>query len=83
MRDREQILDTLERAYREAFTRADEADDRPAMARLDFDFQRDQVWLEVLLDLRELLAGPLEDDEESTESLLDKARALRDLTRLR
>ena len=81
MRDREQILDTLERAYREAFTRAGEAEDHGTMARLDFDFQRDQVWLEVLLDIRELLAGPLDEDEK--ESLLDKARALRDLTRLR
>jgi hypothetical protein len=83
MRDREQILDTLERAYREAFTHAGESGDETARTRLDFDFQRDQVWLEVLLDLRDLLAGPLGDDPESKESLLDKARALRDLTRLR
>ncbi|MGD2070981.1 MAG: hypothetical protein PVI57_20095 [Gemmatimonadota bacterium] len=79
MRDREEILTSLERAYREAFQRADDADDADAMHRLDFDFQRDQVWLEVLLDLRDALADPPE--AEPRKGLLDQAKALRDLTR--
>lgn len=81
MRDREQILTTLETAYREAFGRAEADDDRERMERLDFDFQRDQVWLEVLLDLRELLAGSGPADGEPRKGLLEQAKALKDLTR--
>lgn len=80
MRDREEILTSLERAYREAFERAHDAADADAMHRLDFDFQRDQVWLEVLLDLRDALAEPPEEGE-GRKGLLDQAKALRDLTR--
>ena len=53
------------------------------MARLDFEFQRDQVWLEVLLDLRELLLPPPEKEGSAGEqvgSLLEKARAIRRFT---
>lgn len=80
MRDRERILTTLESAYREAFGRAETSGDDTAMERLDFEFQRDQVWLEVLLDLRELLSGS-DDEGEPRKGLLDQAKALRDLTR--
>ena len=81
MRGRDQILESLERAYREAFARAEEVGDEERMARLDFDFQRDQLWLEVLLDLRGLLAAPAGEGEDEGKGLLDHARALRDLTR--
>ena len=50
--------------------------------RLDFEFQRDQLYLEVLLDLRDLMSSSPE-DEKSTSSLLEKAQQLRNLTRLR
>lgn len=80
MRDRESVLTSLEQVYREAFARAEEDGDAQAMSRLDFEFQRDQVWLEVALDVRSLLAEPGADPE-SRKSLIDQAKALRDLTR--
>ena len=85
MRDRRQILGNLEGLYKEAFQRAEEGGDEEAMGRLDFDFQRDQLNLEVLLDLRELLAAMemSPDSEDKTTSLLEKAQAIRRLTKLR
>lgn len=83
MRERDRILSSLESVYREAFERARDADDRKRMNRLDFDFQRDQLLLEAVLDVRDLLAGASDDEDEDRESLLEKAKALRDLTRLR
>ena len=56
MRDRQKILGNLESLYREAFQRSEEGGDQAEMARMDFDFQRDQLYLEALLDVRELLA---------------------------
>jgi hypothetical protein len=83
VRERDRILSSLESVYREAFERARDADDRKRMNRLDFDFQRDQLLLEAVLDVRDLLAGASDDEDEDRESLLEKAKALRDLTRLR
>ncbi len=82
MRSRRRILDSLESVYREAFQKAEEAGDRQAMAHLDFDYQREQLRMEVLLDLRELLL-PREEDGEPEPSLLDRAEALRRIARLR
>lgn len=89
VRSRDRILDDLERAYREAYSAAEAAGDSAGMARLDLDFQRDQLRLEALLDTRDLLV--LDEDEskepESMEAkarkLLERARSLRALTRLR
>lgn len=81
MRTRRRILDSLETVYREAFRKAEEADDAEAMARLDFDYQREQLRMEVLLDLRELLLP--REEEEKDSSLLDRAEALRRIARLR
>lgn len=87
MRKRRRILTSLEAAYREAFRRAEENGDAEEMARLDFQYQRDQIRMEVLLDIRDLLAtspaSTAEAKEEGQGSLLDKAEALRRLTRLR
>jgi hypothetical protein len=85
MRDRQRILGNLEELYREAFKRAEGEGDEGAMARLDFDFQRDQLYLEIALDLRELLSAMEagKDKEGKTTSLLEKAQAIRKLTRLR
>lgn len=80
MRDRERVLQSLEKVYRGAFTAADEAGDAAAMARLDLEYQRDQVHLEVLLDIRELLTP---EQPDKTSSLLEKAQQLRRLTKLR
>lgn len=84
MRDRGRIVSNLETLYQEAFTRAREAGDDAAMARLDFDFQQEQLRMEVLLDIRELLrASGAPSEPEPRESLLEKAEALRRITRLR
>ncbi len=85
MRDRQRILGNLDDLYREAFGRAEGKEDEEAMARLDFEFQRDQLLLEVALDLRELLAAldSGKDGEGTTTSLLEKAQAIRRLARLR
>lgn len=80
MRNRERVLQSLENVYRAAFVSAEEAGDAATMARLDLEYQRDQLQLEVLLDLRELLT-PEQPDQ--TTSLLEKAQQLRRLTKLR
>ena len=80
MRNRDRVLQSLENVYRGAFQQAEEAGDQAAMSRLDLEYQRDQVHLEVLLDIRELLT-PEEPDQ--TTSLLEKAQQLRRLTKLR
>lgn len=85
MREREKILGNLESLYREGFRRAEDGGDQEAMARMDFEFQRDQLHLEVLLDIRELLAAmeTPKNSEGTTTSLLEKAQAIRRLTKLR
>lgn len=85
MRDRQRILGNLEELYREAFGRAEQKRDEESKARLDFEYQRDQLYLEVALDLRELLSAMEsgKDAEGKTTSLLEKAQAIRRLTRLR
>ena len=89
MRSRNKVLASLESTYREAFERAKENEDANEMARLDLDFQRDQIHLEVLLDMRDLLASTLVEPEKDERSLIDegsalieKAGALRRMTRL-
>jgi len=80
MRDRERILQSLESVFRTAFEEARSREDSDLMGRLDLDYQRDQLRLEVLLDIRDLLAPT---DEEEAASLLEKARTLRNITKLR
>ena len=81
MRDRQRILDNLEKLYRSELDRSAGSEGADG-GRLDFEFQRDQLYLEVMLDLRDLL-GDTPTDEKSTSSLLEKAQQLRNLTRLR
>jgi len=85
MRDRQRILGNMEELYREAFQAAEGNGEESAMAQLDFEFQRDQLYLEVALDLRELLAAmdTGKNAEGKTTSLLEKAKVIRRLTRLR
>jgi hypothetical protein len=56
-RPRQRILDNLESIYREAYERAKAAGDQARMADLDAAFQREQLLLEVLLDIRDALAA--------------------------
>lgn len=56
-RPRERILQNLEAVYREAYDRAKAAGDDRRMLDLDAAFQREQLLLEVLLDIRDSLAA--------------------------
>ncbi|HKC47620.1 MAG TPA: hypothetical protein VKB63_08480 [Gemmatimonadales bacterium] len=57
-RPRERILANLETVYREAYDRAKSAGDERRMLDLDAAFQREQLLLEVLLDIRDALSAP-------------------------
>ena len=80
MRNRDRVLKSLENVYRGAFTSAEDADDGKAMERLDLEYQRDQLQLEILLDIRDLL---IPEKPDATTSLLEKAQNIRKLTKLR
>jgi len=56
-RPRDRILGNLESIYREAYERAKAAGDQVRMADLDAAYQREQLLLEVLLDVRDALAS--------------------------
>ena len=79
-RPRQRILENLENVYREAYDRAKAEDDRRRMAELDASFQREQLLLEVLLDVRDGLYAVAE--APSSASALEKLDILRKLTRL-
>ena len=80
-RPRERILANLESVYREAYNRAKERDDKERMLDLDSSFQREQLILEVLLDVRDALIAP--PDRPLSRAALDKLEQLRKLTRLK
>jgi hypothetical protein len=52
-RSRDRILANLEEMYSEAFKRAKESDDEAQMAALDFAYRREQLYFEILLDVRD------------------------------
>ena len=93
MRTRRQILDSLESNYVQALQAAQERGDEAEASRLELDFVRDQLQLEVLLDLRALLSPPAEaatavDPADASggtrvQGILDTAAKIRNLTRLR
>ena len=80
MRTRDRILKSLESVYRGAFTAAEGGGDDKAMEQLDLEYQRDQLQLEILLDVRDLL---IPEKPDATTSLLEKAQNIRKLTKLR
>lgn len=77
-RSRERILENLDTIYREAYNRAKAADDRPRMQELDWAYQREQLILEVLLDIRDAVAAA---QPKGATSALEKLDKLRRLTR--
>lgn len=54
-RSRDRILDNLDDMYREAFERAKAGDDPGQMTTLDFAYRREQLYLEILLDIRDAM----------------------------
>lgn len=54
-RSRDRILANLDDMYREAFQRAKETGDQAQMATLDFAYRREQLYFEILLDMRDAI----------------------------
>jgi len=54
-RTRTNILNDLDEMYREAFERAKMSGDATQMATLDFAYRREQLYFEILLDVRDAL----------------------------
>ena len=79
MRSRERIIANLESVYREAYERAKETENKERMMDLDASFQREQLILEVLLDVRDVISSIGE--ESTSESALKKLNTLRKIAR--
>jgi len=54
-RTRTTILENLDEMYREAFERAKATGDQTQMATLDFAYRREQLYFEILLDVRDAI----------------------------
>lgn len=54
-RTRTSILDNLEEMYREAFDRAKASGDESQLPALDFAYRREQLYFEILLDVRDAM----------------------------
>lgn len=54
-RTRDRILANLDDMYREAFERAKASGDEQQMATLDFAYRREQLYFEILLDIRDAI----------------------------
>jgi len=80
MRSRDRILGNLETLYRESYDRAQKTKDEGRMIDLESGYMRDQLMLEILLDIRDLFSVA---PAASGGSALEKLEALRRLTKLR
>lgn len=81
MRSRDKILTNLESIYREAYDRAKQAEDAGRMMDMDAAYQREQLLLEVLMDIRDAIHSIGDAPNEKT--ALQKLHALKKLTQLR
>jgi hypothetical protein len=82
MRTRDRILDNLETIYRESYDRAKQFGDEGRMIDLESAYMRDQLMLEILLDIRDLFSvAPAAST--SGGSALEKLEAIRRLTKFR
>ena len=79
MRPRDRILANLETIYRESYERAKAAGETGRMLELDNGYMRDQLMLEILLDIRDLFSVA---PAASGGSALEKLVAIRRLTNL-
>jgi hypothetical protein len=80
MRSRDRILGNLESIYKESYERAQELRDQGRMVDLESAYMRDQLMLEILLDIRDLFSVA---PAASGGSALEKLEAIRRLTKLR
>jgi hypothetical protein len=83
MRPRDRILANLESIYREAYDRAKATNDQARMADLDAVYQREQLLLEVLLDIRDALTSqPAATSTGSDKTSSDPIAALETIRRI-
>lgn len=87
-RPRDRILANLESIYREAYDRAKAASDQARMADLDAVYQREQLLLEVLLDIRDTLASqpaasPVASDKTTSSDPIAALETIHRITKLR
>lgn len=80
MRSREHILENLETIYRESYDRARKSADQGRMIDVESGYMRDQLMLEILLDIRDLFSVA---PAASGGTALEKLEAIRRLTKLR
>ena len=80
MRSRDHILGNLETIYKESYDRARSLGDQGRMLDLESAYMRDQLMLEILLDIRDLFSVA---PAASGGSALEKLEAIRRLTKLR
>jgi hypothetical protein len=78
MRSRDRILGNLETIYRESYDRAKQSGDNGRMIELDNAYMRDQLMLEILLDIRDLFSVA---PAAAGGSALEKLEALRRLAK--
>ena len=82
VRPRQRIFDNLEAIYREAYERAKGASDEKRMLDLDAAYQREQLLLEVLLDIRDTLAALPSDGSAGDHPRPDPLATLESLRRI-
>lgn len=80
-RPRDRILANLETVYREAYDRAKAVGDERRMLDLDASYQREQLLLEVLLDVRDALMAPPQ--QSGGADALSALESIRRVTKLR
>jgi len=88
MRPRERILANLESIYRESYDRAQQLSDNGRMLDLESAYMRDQLMMEILLDIRDLFSvapapAPAPGTAATGSSALETLEAVRRLTKLR
>lgn len=81
MRSRDRILENLESIYRESYDRATAEGAASRMTELESAYMRDQLMLEILLDIRDLFSVAPAAQPGAT--ALEKLDAIRRLTKLR
>ena len=86
-RPRDRVLANLESIYREAYDRAKSLGDERRTLDLDAAYQREQLLLEVLLDIRDSLAGlaaaaPPAHSAEPASSSIDPISAIETIRRV-
>ncbi len=80
MRSRDRILGNLEQIYRESFEHARTAGEHARLVDLDNAYMRDQLMLEILLDIRDLFAVTPAAPAASGKTAMEQLQALRRLT---